>query len=162
MREKVRDMEGFRRDCKGISEKAGIVPGRILKEKKRLLEEGRQNIKRQKDELENKVQEAKRITSEKYMKYHQGFLSEDEFLQWKAEREEQIKLWRRKALEFDKKLKEWERVSKEECDFLRNLMRFDGKSQLDRTFVQALIERIEVYPGNRLEISYRFPAAKFL
>ncbi len=141
---------------------AGIVPGRILKEKKRLLEEGRQNIKRQKDELENKVQEAKRITSEKYMKYHQGFLSEDEFLQWKAEREEQIKLWRRKALEFDKKLKEWERVSKEECDFLRNLMRFDGKSQLDRTFVQALIERIEVYPGNRLEISYRFPAAKFL
>ena len=89
---------------------AGIVPGRILKEKKRLLEEGRQNIKRQKDELENKVQEAKRITSEKYMKYHQGFLSEDEFLQWKAEREEQIKLWRRKALEFDKKLKEWESV----------------------------------------------------
>ena len=112
-----------------------------MKEKKRLLEEGRQNIKRQKDELENKVQEAKRITSEKYMKYHQGFLSEDEFLRWKAEREEQIKLWRRKALEFDKKLKEWERVSKEECDFLRNLMRFDGKSQLDRTFVQALIEQ---------------------
>ncbi len=141
---------------------AGIVPGRILKERKRLLEEKQRVVKKRKLRLEDKIQAIQRQASEKYVKYRQGLVEEGAFLYWKEEKERQSRVWKQEIPECDREIKEAERLSKEQCHFLRNLLKFNETSRLDKDIVKALIDRIEVYPGNRIEIFYQFPAVYFV
>ena len=46
--------------------------------------------------------------------------------------------------------------------FLRALLRFNEKSELDQELMQALIEKITIFPDKRIEIAYRFQGKDFL
>ena len=141
---------------------AGVVPGRLVKERRRIWEQEKQELLTYKKQLEREEKECERQASEKYLQYREGRISQEDFLRWQEEGRLRTKKWREERTRCDRLLKERESEAERQCRFLRALLKFDETEELDRELLKLLIGRIEVYPKKRIEITFHFTAVELL
>jgi len=136
---------------------------------KDLVEWNKQNVTEAKEKILKEIQESKKeltkkseLLSKKYLEYHAGKISKQQFSTQKKENEEQ-QLYieeRIKSLESDYEMVGTKLSNKKR--FLHSLMKWENGDQLKKGLIQGLIKRIEIYPDKRLEIHFHFTAHELL
>lgn len=136
---------------------------------KELIEWNRKEAEKEKRRLEKELagvlkeaEGGKRRGSGLYLKYRSGEISKDVFLKWKEEEEQQVRKRKDRQEEINRALRNFDVITESRNRFLRALLRFNEKSELDKELMQALIEKISIFPDKRIEIAYRFHGKDFL
>lgn len=121
-------------------------------EAERLKEEWQEELL----ELERKIENMSRLTSEQYLKYRIGEMDADSFKRTKVENNKKISSFQRKRAEVVKKLRTIDYETVQKNHFLRTLVKGDEKTELTAEVVRTLINRIEVYPDHRVRVIFAF------
>ena len=136
---------------------------------KKLAERNRIEAERERRELEKELaavlkelEGEKRRGSELYLQYRSGEVSRDVFFKWKEEEERLARKRKERQEEINRALRNFDVEIENRDRFLRALLRFNEKSELDQELMQALIEKITIFPDKRIEIAYRFQGKDFL
>lgn len=140
---------------------AGVVPLRLVRERKRVWEKERRELLKQKERLEGEEKEYSRQASEQYLQYRQGRISQEDFLKRQEEWHRKTKKCKEEGEACDRNWKVRESEVDRQCRFLRGLFTFSGTWDADGEMLPWLISRIEVYPSKRMEMTFHFTAAKF-
>lgn len=107
-------------------------------------------------ELERKIENMSRLTSEQYLKYRMGEMDADSFKHTKEENNKKITAIQRKQAEIAEKLRTIDYETIQNNHFLRTLVKGNEKSELTAEVVRTLIHRIEVYPDHRVKVIFCF------
>ena len=107
-------------------------------------------------ELERKIENMSRLTSEQYLKYRMGEMDADSFKHTKEENNKKITAIQRKQAEIAEKLRTIDYETVQKNHFLRTLVKGNEKSELTAEVVRTLIHRIEVYPDHRVKVIFCF------
>lgn len=118
----------------------------------RLNKETRRNSAR----LEREIGRLERRAGEEYLRYRSGEISREEFCIWKEKNREQICLRREKQEEYRRRLKGIDAVAEQQSALLYSFLKEGKQPEPDRELLHGLFERIEVFPGKRLEFRFRF------
>lgn len=120
---------------------------------------------KQRAEWEQRQEEIRRLIagriregSGQYLKYRNGVQSREDFLHWKEEQEEGIRIWRQRSEEIGARLREEAAEEGGKRAFLEALCRLEAEP--DGALVHALIERIRMYPDRRIEVVFRYGRGK--
>lgn len=130
--------------------------GRLVKEYERKAEEQKEKIRQEIVSCVKQQECGKKRGSERYLKYHEGSLSLEEFQQMKKEQEKSLHeiLERKEGLQC--RLDGMERKIRETEKFLQNLIKCNEKTKLTKDVIHTLISRIDVYAGHRVKITFAF------
>lgn len=107
-------------------------------------------------ELERKIENMSRLTSEQYLKYRMGEMDADSFKRTKEENNKKIAAIQRKRAEIAEKLRTIDYETVQKNHFLRTLVKGNEKSELTAEVVRTLIHRIEVYQNHRVKVIFCF------
>jgi len=107
-------------------------------------------------ELERKIENMSRLTSEQYLKYRMGEMDADSFKRTKEENNKKIAAIQRKRAEITEKLRTIDYETVQKNHFLRTLVKGKEKSELTAEVVRTLIHRIEVYQDHRVKVIFCF------
>lgn len=136
---------------------------------KELVEWNRKESEKEKGRLEKELASVlkemegeKRRGSELYLKYRNGEASKDVFLKWKEGEEQQARKRKGRQEEINRNLRNFDVITESRNRFIRALLKFNEKSEPDKELMQALIEKISIFPDKRIEITYRFRGRDFL
>lgn len=119
----------------------------------RLKEKGQEELL----ELERKIENMSRLTSEQYLKYRMGEMDADSFKRTKEENNKKITAIQRKRAEITEKLRTIDYETVQKNHFLRTfLVKGNEKSELTAEVIRTLIHRIEVYQDHRVKVIFCF------
>ena len=124
----------------------------ILAAKKRDLESELQALQREKRTFEGQDSLA-------YMAYRRGEMTSEELAAGKLQRKTRLQELSDKEAETQKTIQEWEKKEKVFLSAVRALIRLKGEKVFTKELVAALIERICIFPGKRLEVVFSFEDA---
>lgn len=130
-----------------------------MKKRKDYVEQGHAFIQKKERELERLQRQTQRQIlalaeeeGEKYAAYRMGKLSQEEYvccrLQWEEQQQELGKQNKR----YEEERRRLRRDGETYLKAVRALIRLKSKEELDQELVEALIEKIQVYPGKRVEV----------
>lgn len=130
-----------------------------MKKRKDYVEQGHAFIQKKERELERLQRQTQRKIlalaeeeGEKYTAYRMGKLSQEEYvccrLQWEEQQQELGKQNKR----YEEERRRLRRDGETYLKAVRALIRLKSKEELDQELVEALIEKIQVYPGKRVEV----------
>ena len=122
------------------------------REAERLKEEWQEELL----ELERKIDNMSRLTSEQYLKYRMGEMDADSFKRTKEENNKKITSFQRKREDIAEKLRTIDFETFQKNHFLRTLVKGTEKSELTAEVVRTLVHRIEVYPDHRVKVIFSF------
>ena len=88
-------------------------------------------------------------------------MDKEAFQGWKAQEERQGQQRRARQEETNRRIREVDALTAAQNHFLRTLLKFREKSGLDSEMLHTLVERINVFPGKRVEIVFRFKSRGF-
>lgn len=83
-------------------------------------------------------------------------LTRDEYLCFRKEKSEQERFIEKRKAEVLNTMKHLQRKKKEENTFLRSLLKVDSEKKLNIQLVEALIDKIMVYPEGIIDIHFKF------
>lgn len=124
-------------------------------ERKRVLE-------KELDAIQREAETEKRRGSEMYFKYRNGEIDKKAFQSWQEQEESKGQKRKARQEEMNRRIREMDALTARQNHFLRTLLKFNEKSRLDSEMLHALVDRIQVYPGKRLEIMFRFRSHDFM
>lgn len=127
---------------------------RLAAEKIRMLEEVLADSRKH-------MESRKTLNSELYLKYRAGEITKDDFRQGKEENGQEIQKLKARQEQLEQEIKMVRVVSEEQNTFLRALIKCGEKAELNQELLNALIERIDIFAGNRVKITFRFRAEDF-
>lgn len=149
-------MEVIRQSLKKEIALSGLKAKRLTVKRLELLEKQREEFTRQREKLNRQIASGKILVSEEYIRYRNGHISQQDFLEMKNKNEETMRKNSIRLAELDHQQREQEQLTDEHVKFLRNLMKFNGKTVPDGKLLRSLIKRIDVYGDNRLEICFLY------
>ena len=91
-----------------------------------------------------------------YMQYKEGGISKQEYAAFRVNRAEFEKYCEKRLEELKRKIRRGEIRSKEQDTFLRSLKKVKRCKKLNVQMIDALIERITVFPEGIIDIQFRF------
>ena len=98
----------------------------------------------------------KKKASIMYGQYKEGVLTREEYDTFKQNKKEQDDFAERRLEEIKQKIRAAKRKAEEENKFLRSLLKVDKCKRLNIQLVEALIEKINVFPDGVIDIVYKF------
>lgn len=107
-------------------------------------------------ELERKIENMSRLTSEQYLKYRMGEMDTESFQRTKEENNKKITSIQKKREDIAEKLRNIDYETVRKNHFLRTLIKGNEKSELTAEVIRTLIHRIEVYPDHRVKVTFSF------
>ena len=107
-------------------------------------------------ELERRIDNVNKLTSEQYLKYRMGELDADNFKRIKEENNSKIVSFQKRQTDIAEKLKTIDYETVQRNHFLRTLVKGNEKTELTAEVVRTLISRIEVYPDHRVKFIFSF------
>lgn len=107
-------------------------------------------------ELERRIDNVNKLTSEQYLKYRMGELDADNFKRIKEENNSKIVSFQKRRADIAEKLKTIDYETVQRNHFLRTLVKGNEKTELTAEVVRTLISRIEVYPDHRVKVIFSF------
>lgn len=134
-----------------------------MKKRKDYVEQGRTLVLQKKQELEQKLRQVERQVStlseeesEKYMAYHMRKLAQEEYVRYRIRKDEQLRELEKQKNQYQEEIKSLERKGEIYLKAVRSLVKLKGQKELTKDLVEALIEKIYVYPGKRVEIVFTY------
>lgn len=120
----------------------------ISEEKKKWEEELRQ--------MQHRQELLVRQTADMYVKYKEGNVSREDYLELRNERLEWEEFFEKRKAVLEREEKSAVRRMQQEKKYLRSLLDIEGKSRLNADLVEAVVDKILLYEDGRLEIVFRF------
>lgn len=134
-----------------------------LKKQKDYAEQGRVLVLQKKQELEKKLRQAERQISalteeegEKYMAYRTGKLVQEEYVHYRLWKDEQLREMEKQKNQYQEETKKLERKGENYLKAVGALVKLRSPKELTKDLVEALIEKIYVYPGKRVEVVFTY------
>lgn len=134
-----------------------------LKKQKDYVEQGKALVRQKKQELEQKLRQAERQISvltaeegEKYMAYRTGGLAQEEYVRYRLWKDERLKGLEKQKSQYLEKTRNLEQRGETYLKAVRSLAKLKNKKELTKDIVEALIEKIYVYPGKRVEVVFTY------
>ena len=93
-----------------------------------------------------------------YLSMWKGEITKEQYPEIRKGTEEQCRKVEEKLAEQEKQLSGLEKKAKQCKRYLRAAIRLNDGETLDREMVQTLIQRIDVFPGRRIEVSFKYSA----
>lgn len=128
-----------------------------------LVESNRMEAERAKGEwrrefmkLSRKMENAKRLGSEQYLRYRMGEMDERSFRHLKEENAKKILVCRKQCADIAEKLRAIDGETEQKNQFLRAVVEGDEGVELTAEVVNTLISRIDVYRDHRIRVIFRF------
>lgn len=106
--------------------------------------------------LDRKQERLRQLGSEQYLKYRMGEMEEERFKRLREENDKKAVFISEESRAAAKMLRRIETETARRNHFLRILWKGGGKEELTLGFVRTLVERIEIYPGHRVEVTFTF------
>lgn len=123
--------------------------------------ERKRELEKELGRIQEKAEDEKRRGSELYLKYRSGELDRDAFQRWKEQEERHGQQRKSRQEEINRLIRETDAHTAMQNHFLRTLLKFHEKSRLDSEMLHTLVDRINVFPGKRVEIVFRFQSRDF-
>ena len=134
-----------------------------LKKQKDYVEQGQALVRQKQQELEQKLWQADRqlLTlseeeGEKYMAYRTGKLAQEEYVRYRLWKDERLMELEKQKSQYQETAKNLKQKGETYLKAVRSLVKLKTQRQLTRDLVEALIEKIYVYPGKRVEILFTY------
>lgn len=134
-----------------------------LKRQKDYVEQGQALVQQKKQELEGQLRQTERAMAalseeegEKYMAYRLGNLPQEEYVRYRLWKEEHLRELEKQKKRYQEEWKKLERKGEIYLKAVRSLIKLKSGNALTKELVEALIERIYVYPGKRVEIVFTY------
>ncbi len=134
-----------------------------LKRKRAYEKKGKEILAERKNELEKElksVQDKKSVIdrqgSDAYMAYRMGNLTEEALVCERASREQALSELLEREREIQGKILQLGRKEKTFLDAVHALLKLRDKRIFTKELVTALVERISIYPGKRIEVVFAF------
>ena len=90
------------------------------------------------------------------MKYRSGVISQKEYVAFKMKQEEKMKELKDQKDCREKKIKILEKQSERSQNVINALLKVKSGKVFTKEVLEALIEKIYVYPGKRIEVLFTF------
>ena len=120
-------------------------------------------MRQKQQELEQKLRQTDRqlLTlseeeGEKYMAYRTGKLAQEEYVRYRLWKDERLMELEKQKSQYQETAKELKQKGETYLKAVRSLVKLKTQKQLTRDLVEALIEKIYVYPGKRVEIVFTY------
>lgn len=126
----------------------------------REAESGKEEWKKELLQWERRMENAKRMGSEQYLKYRRGEMDEEGFQHLKKENDKKLLACKKKRTDIIEKLRAIEEETVRKNHFLCTLVKGNEKSGLTAEVVRTLIHRIEIYPDYRVKVIFSFKRSK--
>lgn len=134
-----------------------------LRKQKDYVEQGRALIRQKKQELEHKLWQMERqilaLTeeeSEKYMAYRTGKLIQEEYVRYRLWKDERLRELEKCKNQYQEEARYLEQKGETYLRAVRSLIKLKSQKALLKDIVEALIDKIFVYPGKRAEIVFTY------
>lgn len=106
--------------------------------------------------LGRRMENRKRLESERYLGYRMGEMDERSFRHFKEESDKKILACRKQCADIEEKLRAIDEETERKNHFLRAVVEGGEGAELTAEAVNTLISRIEVYRDHRIRIVFRF------
>lgn len=106
--------------------------------------------------IQKKAQKLKDEETGIYVDYREGRLPQKEYVDFKMKQAEYLYELEKRAGILDKKQKEIEKVQEKYLKAIRSLLKMKNGESLNMELVDALVEKIHIYPGKRVEVQFRY------
>ena len=93
------------------------------------------------------------------MKYKEGELSKEAYIEMKDDRNSWKEFCEERKKSLEQTIRKLEKQQKEEARFLRSLLELDGTTRINAELAEGLIESMYLYGDGRLEINFGFKGA---
>lgn len=131
-------------------------PIHYIKVGKNQISAARLQTEREIRAIQKKAQKLKDEETGIYVDYREGRLPQKEYVDFKMKQAECLHELEKRAGELDKKQKEIEKVQEKYLKAIRSLLKMKNRESLTMELVDALVEKIYVYPGKRVEVQFRY------
>lgn len=135
---------------------ADIRPGRLAEECARCAAGRKASLEREAGAIRGKIRRAEKECGERYLKYREGILSREEFLDGKSLSQREFGGLRRELEALKREERETEAAAVRQEIFLEKLSEPGGEWTPDRELIKTLIQSIRLHPGKGVEIFFRF------
>ena len=134
-----------------------------LKRQKDYVEQGRTLIQQKKQKLEQQLRHTERFISalseeegEKYMAYRLGNIPQAEYVHYRIWKDERLQELEKLKNQYQEEARKLERKGDIYLKAVRALIKLKSGNGLTKELIEALIEKIYVYPGKRVEILFAY------
>lgn len=134
-----------------------------LEKPKKYVEYGNQIVEKagaryikQKRELTLQMERLEEEESKKYIEYKEGSISQSKYVELRMSNIKKLESIRNQITELQIGENNLEKVAEKFSKAIRALMGLKSEKELTKEMIDALIERINVYPGKRVEIIFRY------
>ena len=138
-----------------------------LKKRKSYVEQGRILIRQKKQELERQLRQTERgilalaeEEGERYMAYRTGSLPQEEYVRYRLWKDERLQELEKLKSLHQEEAKALERKGEIYLKAVRSLIKLKSGGELTKELVEALIERVYVYPGKLVEVLFTYSDAR--
>lgn len=135
--------------------RSGLQSGRLIKKFERQAQKMVQKTRRELARCGKQKQNAKIKASEWYRKYREGILSPEEFQQKNKEKKKAFFHLEEERERLQKMLTDREKNTIHQKVYLQNLLEGE-EMELTGDVLHALVQRIDVYGGKRLKVTFSF------
>lgn len=91
-----------------------------------------------------------------YGQYKEGLITRDEYITFQQNKREQDNFAEKRREEIKRKIRKAKCRAEEEGKFLRSLLKIEKFKKLNIQLAESIIEKIIVFPGGELDITYKF------
>lgn len=133
-------------------------PKHFLEYGKKRIAETRQRLGIQLQETEYRIRRSMEEESQSYMEYRMGKIEQKKYVACKLQQERHGLDLQKQKDEQETRKKNLEKISEKYIAAIRSLIRLKTGNELTKEIIEALIERIYVYPGKRIEVIFAFTA----
>lgn len=123
------------------------------------IAETRKSIKAQLQETECRIRRSLEEESQFYMEYRTGNIDQKKYVSLKRQQERRSLDLQKQKKEQEEKQKNLEKLSEIYLAAIRSLVKLKRGKGLTKEMIEALIERIYLYPGKRIEVIFAFTAS---
>ena len=134
----------------------GILTEELEQENIKGAGERKAEIQKEINAIQKRLKAAEWAGSEQYRKYREGIINRETFLEWRAQDAKEAEKERLRLEEERRRIDEINTEAERQRVLLRELTAFPEKSELDGEWIPTLIQRIDLYPDKRAEITFRF------
>lgn len=134
-----------------------------LKKPKKYIESVEKKLSDKKKELENRHKKIRRNIEMirekegfKYVQYKEGEISQKEYVAYKIQQEDRRRDLDRQLAQVEDEMKKAATLAEKVPAMVRAILHMRSGKELTKEMVEALIDRIYVYPGKRVEISWGY------
>ncbi|MCD7717128.1 MAG: recombinase family protein [Lachnospiraceae bacterium] len=119
-------------------------------------EEEKKNVRAELRRTETRMEDMKRIGSEDYLKFRIDGMTQEEFEEKNEKRKAETDILEGSLKTLARRLKEIDGETERRNRYLRMLMKGKESTPLTSEVLHALIEEIQIFPGKRVQIVFKF------